>query len=389
MGGRLSALFGALLVGCGPRVTEQEGGGSESGGSTTGGTTGASASTTATTSTATSTTTTGTTTSTTDPTADTSSDTGTFIQAPDFGCEPMVVDEVFDLPLSVISPYLDDQGQLPPQACNYVCSMLIGVQGRVLSCNVEDGGGSSSDGTTTSDGSSSSTTGEPTVPVHCEWVDQRCIGRRHAALRSDGRVATEDPFAAWLARAAHAEAASVFAFLALHDELAAHGAPQDLRDRTIAAARDELAHARTMARIARHHGASVATPRFARIASRDLEAIAIENAIEGCVRETWNALEATLQARDAEDPELRSAMQRIAIDETRHAELALDLAAWLDTQLQANARARVHDARRAAIAGLHAELSTPHPDPLYRRAGLPTPATAQHLLEGLRVAAWA
>jgi hypothetical protein len=42
--------------------------------------------------------------------------------------------------------------------------------------------------------------------------------------------------------------------------------------------------------------------------ARSLESIAIENAVEGCVNETWAALVATLQAAHATDPELRAVM---------------------------------------------------------------------------------
>ena len=52
---------------------------------------------------------------------------------------------------------------------------------------------------------------------------------------------------------------------------------------------------------------------------RELEAIAIENAVEGCVRESFGALLATWQAKTAGDARVRAAMKRIARDETRHA----------------------------------------------------------------------
>ena len=53
-----------------------------------------------------------------------------------------------------------------------------------------------------------------------------------------------------------------------------------------------------------------------------------ENAREGCVRETFGALIAMHQAERAGDPIIRRAMRRIAEEETRHAELAWEVASW-------------------------------------------------------------
>jgi hypothetical protein len=85
---------------------------------------------------------------------------------------------------------------------------------------------------------------------------------------------------------------------------------------------------------------------------RSLEAIAIESAVEGCVRETFGALLATYQVGNIRDPLLREAMARIARDETRHAALAWQVAGWLHGKLDVEARARVAEARRDAALEL-------------------------------------
>ena len=53
--------------------------------------------------------------------------------------------------------------------------------------------------------------------------------------------------------------------------------------------------------------------------------IALENATEGCVRETYGALVAHRQANIATDRSIRCMMQTIATDETNHAGLAWDV----------------------------------------------------------------
>ena len=87
--------------------------------------------------------------------------------------------------------------------------------------------------------------------------------------------------------------------------------------------------------------------------------VAIENATEGCVRETYGALVAAFQARTAEDPEIRQVLTRIA-REARHAGVSHDVALWLDTQLDATSRARVASERaRSSSCGRRSSRRRP------------------------------
>lgn len=151
---------------------------------------------------------------------------------------------------------------------------------------------------------------------------------------------------------AQLEAASVHAFIRLANELRAHGAPPELQARALRAARDEVRHARVMTRLAQSKGSSTGKVRAPSMHVRPLEDIAVENAVEGCVRETFGAALAMVEAETARDAAVRAAMARIAPDETRHAELAWDVGAWLDTQLSDDARARVRLARTQAAEAL-------------------------------------
>ncbi len=178
------------------------------------------------------------------------------------------------------------------------------------------------------------------------------------------------------ARMAHLEAASVPAFRRLRAELRAHGAPQRLVDACTRAARDELRHARVTARLARRFGA--ATPQVAVRSTppRTLLAIAVENAREGCVRESFGALVATWQAQAAADHEVRTVMERIALDETRHAELAWEIDAWLSTRLGAAERQQMKAARADELARIAAGLSAMGQTDVARSVGLPSPSVA-------------
>jgi hypothetical protein len=151
---------------------------------------------------------------------------------------------------------------------------------------------------------------------------------------------------------AYLEAASVSAFERLTRELEAYGAPDRLRTASRRAAQDEIRHARVTKRLAQGAGASVARVQVEPGEVRSLEDMAIENAVEGCVRETFGAAVAMIQAERAGDVQVRRVMKRISLDETRHAELSWAVARWLEPRLDRDSRRRVREAREQAIAAL-------------------------------------
>ena len=157
-------------------------------------------------------------------------------------------------------------------------------------------------------------------------------GRRPAGLgRPRGRRNGGDPLGTLLAQMASLEAASIPAFETLARELEAHGAPRSLCRAARRAAADEVRHARMMTALARRHGARPAQLRTRPGCIRSLARISVENCVEGCVRETFGAMVAMWQAREAKDPELRRVFRVIARDEARHAALAFRVAGWTAT----------------------------------------------------------
>ena len=214
--------------------------------------------------------------------------------------------------------------------------------------------------------------------------DPNCaIGRRPAGLL----VATapvREGLGALFARIARLEAASVPAFERLEVELREHGAPASLLAGCRRAARDEIRHARVMAALARRHGSEPDLPVLLPEAARSLEALATENAIEGCVRETYGALVATYQAMNATDRRIARVMRGIARDETRHAALSWAIDAWVRTRLDAAANARIDRAKIEALRVLESELVCEAPfDGELERAGFPAPAVARTMFAAL------
>ncbi len=172
--------------------------------------------------------------------------------------------------------------------------------------------------------------------------------------RPEGMVAVRSgtDLGAYFALVAHLEAAAIVAFERLAEELRLHGAPTALVRSAERARRDEIRHARAMRVLAQRFGARVPVLEVTEVAPRDLLAIAVENAAEGCVREAFGAVVAAFAAEYAEDPEVAAVMRTIAIDEARHAELAFAVDAWAHGRLDARGRAEVAAARTSAIDSL-------------------------------------
>lgn len=227
--------------------------------------------------------------------------------------------------------------------------------------------------------------GQPGVTCH---FTSPCTGRRPAAMEALAPPATANPAGAYLAESAALEAASVPAFRHLQEDLVEHGAPPSLVRAAERAARDEIRHTRVIGALARRHGVAFAPPVVGARVSRPLGELAIENVVEGCVRETFGALIAHLQALRATDPAVRSAMARIARDETEHAELAFAVAAWAEPLLDADGRARVAEARAHAARALLEEVSRPRPDELGTLLGIPGPEESAALVAQLDRDLW-
>jgi hypothetical protein len=206
------------------------------------------------------------------------------------------------------------------------------------------------------------------------------IGRRPCGVEAPPE-AGGDAIGRYFAEAAYLEAASVVAFERLAGELADLGAPRDLVDAALVSRDDEIRHARMTAAVAKRFGAETRAPEVHPPVKRSAREIALENAIEGCVRETYGALLAHHQASAAADRSIACMMQAIAEDETRHAGLAWNVAAWLEPQLPPEDRAEIAAARARAVRDLRDELASG--SGAMPEAGLPDVAHAARLLDAL------
>ena len=156
---------------------------------------------------------------------------------------------------------------------------------------------------------------------HWTYCAPSPCGRLPAGLCESATGEQPSLIAAILADAAHLEGAAVFAFQWVERELMVHGAPALLVERARSAQRDEKRHHAAISGLAARFGAQVAAVEVDPVGVRPLVEVAVENAIEGCVRETWGAAVAAFQGERAGDRAVRRAMRSIAIEEAEHASL--------------------------------------------------------------------
>jgi hypothetical protein len=297
------------------------------------------------------------------------SDTGASLDAAarDAGnpCRPAGFDQVASCVSAVIPGTCFDADTLGPEAATtpVACSTLCG--GSRASCDVERNDGGSA--------------------LVC--YSAACSNGRRPPGLSTGR--SRGPLLGrYFAEVAGREAASVDAFEILRRELANLGAPVRLLRAASRARADEVRHARLAASLARRHGGRPASFRVRRVALRSLERVAIENAVEGCVRETFGAAVAMYQAAAANDANVRHVMSSLANDEIRHAVLSWDVAAWAQKELSPESCARLCDVQGDAVSSLRQELDREVPTELALRAGVPRRAAAIHLFDALAASLW-
>jgi hypothetical protein len=214
----------------------------------------------------------------------------------------------------------------------------------------------------------------------CAVAGRRPDGMQVGTIARSGH----GPVGEYFASMAILESGAVIAFRRLEKELIRAGAPAKLLGRVRVAIKDEIRHARKTTALAMKHGVTPGAPTCPPIGEhRTLLEIALENAREGCVRETYGALVAHLQAEEASDPDVRACMQEIATEETQHAALSWDVASFLESQLTADEQAQVISERRAAVRELAMELQVPGNQEVRDVAGIPAPEVATYMLARL------
>ena len=177
-------------------------------------------------------------------------------------------------------------------------------------------------------------------------------GRVHGSIPKTKRNPSNSVLGNYFARVSNAEASSIAAFLQLRKELKFHNAPQGLLDRCFLAAKQEVDHARVMIKLAELHQGKLAPFIFGKFEPRTLLELTLDNAVEGCIFETFSALKLLQQAKKSDHPVLTQTLKQIALDEISHAELAWDIHKYLMTKLSKEERQIVRTAQKNAVSTL-------------------------------------
>ncbi len=210
----------------------------------------------------------------------------------------------------------------------------------------------------------------------------------------DGCVTQKTAQPAWSSLAdfwsscASLEAASVPAFHLLAEDLRRLGAPETLIAEAVSSANDEIIHAALVLGLASRQGATSQEVLVPSRAPKSLFEMAHENAVEGCVRETFGAFVAAYQAQMATDARTKAVLQRIAKDEMKHATLSHSIAAWAEPQLSDEERTRIAQDRRQLIMELRRSTAVQHANAVYEQAGYPDTHAALHMLDVLQDSVW-
>lgn len=178
---------------------------------------------------------------------------------------------------------------------------------------------------------------------------------------SSGATLNEQLAEAWAREAAY-EHASVASFNLAAVDWMSLGAPSDLVAGAQRAALDEIAHARVLYGLASARAGRPLGPGRLPLPSQRGEAsfarVTAETFLDACVNECIAAAVAAERSRHAEEPEVKTALARIADDEERHAELAWRVLGWLVAAGGDEAR----DALSRALATLD-DMPAPEPAP--------------------------
>lgn len=149
-------------------------------------------------------------------------------------------------------------------------------------------------------------------------------------------------------KAAREESLSVFAFAELLSFLESLSAPLSILKSTAEAIEDEMNHAELMLRLCAHYGYHMPSMVIPQNTSFNTEEWAVHNALAGCIGETWAAV---LEGYRCQNSTIhQDIFTQIAADESKHAQLAWDIYAYLKTLLSDEANATVKQAMLDCLA---------------------------------------
>lgn len=229
--------------------------------------------------------------------------------------------------------------------------------------------------------------------VHSPYTCPRPVpGRKPDGLQLKNDLAAQQTsvnvLGQYLADMTAMETAAITAFYYLSRELEAYKAPAELIARARQAVLEETRHSEMAALLAASFDAQMPEVCVDDFCLRSLYDIALENAVEGCVNETFAAACGLWQSENAKLDVFREVIAHITEEEMGHAELSWEIHQWIMPQLSQAEQEQIRIAQVEAIESLVAEFKQESDPVVQQTFGLPTKQDAARLFAQLKESVW-
>lgn len=184
------------------------------------------------------------------------------------------------------------------------------------------------------------------------------------------------------------ETAAITAFDYLTRELEAYDAPEALIARARQAVLEEARHAEMAGLLSASYEAEMTEVTVDDFSLRSLYDIALENAVEGCVNETFAAACGLWQSEYAQLEVFREVIAHITDEEMGHAELSWAIHQWVMPQLSQVEQEQIRVAQAEAVESLVKDFKQESNPVLQQAFGLPTKEDAARLFAQLKDSVW-
>lgn len=226
--------------------------------------------------------------------------------------------------------------------------------------------------------------------IHSPYTCPKAVPGRmpNGLMIENNQAASQSSIARYLADMAAMETAAITAFEYLVRELTAYGAPENLIEHAKQAVLEEKRHSEMAGLLASAHNATVTAVQVEDFMLRSLYEIALENAVEGCVNETFAAVCGLWQSEHAQMPVFKHVISHITDEELGHAALSWEIHAWLMPQLTDSQQQRINKAQTEAIERLIANFRQKGDADQQAAFGLPDETAAAALFAELQNSVW-
>ena len=229
--------------------------------------------------------------------------------------------------------------------------------------------------------------------VHSPYTCPRPVpGRMPNGLHlKNGPAATQSSvnvLGQYLADMTAMETAAITAFYNLSLELEAYDAPSELITRARQAVLEETRHSEMAALLAASFDAEIPEVSIDDFCLRSLYEIALENAVEGCVNETFAAACGLWQSEYAQLDVFRKVIAHITEEEMGHAALSWEIHQWVMPQLSEIQQEQILVAQAEAVDSLVSDFNQESNPMLQQAFGLPTKDDVARLFAQLKNSVW-